>query len=96
MKKRVAVICGSSVATARIVVMKLRPILEQRGIDADLFMGGVSEAGRMARTSDLIVYTTPVPADVGIPVVNGVPFLTGIGEKDTVEEIVRILTAGEE
>jgi PTS system galactitol-specific IIB component len=40
---------------------------------------------------DLVVSTTEVPSSTSVPVVAGLPFLTGVGKDAVLEEIVRIL-----
>jgi len=41
--------------------------------------------------SDLVVTTAQVPYELKVPVINGLPFLTGLGIKEVIEEIVQIL-----
>jgi PTS system galactitol-specific IIB component len=41
---------------------------------------------------DVIVATTAVPDGVGVPVVAGLPFLTGIGQEEALAEVVKHLT----
>jgi PTS system galactitol-specific IIB component len=72
--------------------MKLEKVLKQHGIEADLYKGLALEAARLAQGADLIVATTALPqGDYGVPVVNGVPLLTGIGEEETIRKIVELL-----
>ena len=41
---------------------------------------------------DLIVATTPIPSKITIPVIQGLPFLTGIGVEATLEKIAQALS----
>lgn len=41
---------------------------------------------------DLIVATTPIPPKITIPVIEGLPFLTGIGIDATLEKIAEALS----
>ncbi len=45
----------------------------------------------MAKEADLIVTTTPVSKDLGVPVIQGLAFLTGIGKDDVLKQIVEAL-----
>jgi PTS system galactitol-specific IIB component len=40
-----------------------------------------------------VVATTQVPFDLDVPVVDGIPFLTGIGVKEVIDKIEEILTS---
>jgi PTS system galactitol-specific IIB component len=40
---------------------------------------------------DLVVSTTPVPDDLGVPVIQTLAFLTGIGKEDVLNQIEEFL-----
>ncbi len=86
-KKRVLVVCGTAIATSTVVAMKLQDILKKNGISAEIRRCMTSEAKTASRDVDLIVSTTQVPK-VAVPVVSGIPFITGIGTDKVIEEIV--------
>jgi galactitol-specific phosphotransferase system IIB component len=44
----------------------------------------------------LVVTTAQVPFDLPVPVINGLPFLTGVGLKEVIDSIEQELKAGEE
>ncbi|GAA2174023.1 PTS sugar transporter subunit IIB [Agrococcus versicolor] len=77
--KRILVICGTGVATSTVVVQKVRAFCESEGIQATISQGAVADLLTGTPNADLIVATTQVPDSVQIPVVAGLPFLTGIG-----------------
>lgn len=77
--KRILVVCGTGVATSTVVVQKVRAFCESEGIDATISQGAVADLVTGSPNADLIVATTQVPATVQIPVVHGLPFLTGMG-----------------
>jgi PTS system galactitol-specific IIB component len=70
--------------------MKVGEILKKHGIQADIRRALTSEAKTASREVDLIVATTQVP-DVGVPVISGIPFITGIGIDKVEKEIVEKL-----
>lgn len=85
--KRVLVICGTGVATSTVVVQKIRSFCETDGLNATVGQGAVADliSGRI--DADFIVATTPVPISVTVPVIQGLPFLNGIGVEAVHEQI---------
>lgn len=88
-KKRILVACGTAMATSTAVAESLREALEERGINAEMGQCKISEMKSQVDSFDphVIVATTQVSDDYGIPVFNGQPFLTGIGEDEVVDNI---------
>ncbi len=66
--------------------------LKERGIDITTRQCKASEVKSLASDADLIVTTTPVPDNLGVPVIHTLAFLTGIGKEDAIEQIVEILS----
>jgi len=46
----------------------------------------------LAPDADLVIATAQVPYDIEVPVVDGIPFLTGIGVKEVIDKIEALLT----
>jgi len=92
MAKKVAVICGAGIATSTYVAGKLEQLCKERGLDVHFSKGLALEADRLVQGADLIVATTPITKDYGIPVVMAVSFLTGIGEEETIQQILSFLS----
>ena len=90
-RKKIAVICGASIVTSTIIADKLKRLLDEQNVQAEISKGLTSEADKLAKNADLIVTTAFLRTDYGIPVVNGVPFLTGVGVEKTIEQILDIL-----
>ena len=84
---RILVVCGTGIATSTVVVRKLEEFFKARGVNAQIRQAKVLELNSQAGDVDLIVSTTPVPAGTAVPVVNAVPFLTGIGVEQVLQEI---------
>ena len=89
--KKVLVISGTGVATSTVVASSIRDHCAAQGITVDVRQGKVMDLMSGAPDVDLIVATTEVPASVSVPVVKGLPFLTGVGRDAALEEIVRVL-----
>lgn len=91
LRKGILVVCGTGIATSTVVARKLEEKLKEKGIDVETRQCKVAEVESMLENVDLIVATTPVPDDIKIPVIKTLAFLTGIGEDEAIEEIVRKL-----
>ena len=87
MSKKVLVICGTGVATSTVVATKIRDSCAARGLDVQVTQGKVMDLLNGTTDADLIVATTQVPDSVTVPVVAGLPFLTGIGLDATLDDI---------
>ncbi|MEK6648125.1 MAG: PTS sugar transporter subunit IIB [Actinomycetota bacterium] len=92
MTKKVLVICGTGIATSTVVAMKIQDFCKSRNISVVVSQGKVMDIVRGIIGYDLIVSTTPVPSTITIPVIEGLPFLTGIGLDATLEKIAQALS----
>ncbi|MFN3309656.1 MAG: PTS sugar transporter subunit IIB [Anaerolineales bacterium] len=92
-KKRILVACGTSIATATVAATKVKEIAEQAGIPVEVVQCKAGEIRGRVQTfhPHLIVAMTPVPPDLGVPVIMGVPFLSGIGVEKLKEEVLALL-----
>lgn len=86
--KRILVICGTGVATSTVVVQKIRTFCEANNLPATISQGAVADLVSGRVNADFIVATTQVPSSVTVPVIQGLPFLTGVGV-DAVHEQIR-------
>ena len=74
---------------------KIEKGFEERGILLDVTQCKIGELEGMAKTlkPDFVVHTVVLPKDqkFDCPVFSGVPFLTGVGMKKTLDEIVEAI-----
>jgi PTS system galactitol-specific IIB component len=91
MSKRVLVACGSGIATSTHVAERIKELCRSNGIDVEVVQSRVQEIPTYADSVDLIVATTQVAVGQRVPVLNGIPFLTGVGEEEVEAEIVKVL-----
>lgn len=91
MTKKVAIICGAGIATSTYVLNKLEKLCKEHGIQVQFAKGLALEADRLVQGADFIVATTQIQKNYGIPVINGLSFLTGIGEEETKQAILELL-----
>ena len=87
--KIVLVACGTAVATSTVVAKAIEEACKKAGISVMTRQCKAAELMSLVQQgADLIVTTTPVPKNLDIPVIQGLPFLTGIGKEQTLKQIV--------
>lgn len=92
--RKILVACGSGIATSTVARNKLEEDLQDRGINMSqisMNQTSIPQIPSMASEYDVIVTTARYKEDVGVPVINGLSFLTGIGEDAAVDKIVEAL-----
>lgn len=91
MKRRVIVACGGAVATSTIAAAEIEKLCKENQIDIEICQMRISEIATSLTGVVLIVTTTRVKKDYGIPLISGMPFITGIGEEKTRQAILEVL-----
>ena len=89
--QKIIISCGSGIATSTMAAVAVKGILESLNKDMAIIKCSVQEIQSHIDGAILIVSTAQVPFKTDIPVVSGVPFLTGVGKDKTIEEIKNIL-----
>ncbi len=89
--KRVLVVCGASIVTGTIVAEKLRQFLKEKRIKATVTADLAKDVATLVQEADLIVSTTFLSTDYGIPAISGVPFLTGVGTEQALRQIIQVI-----
>lgn len=84
-------ICGSGVSGANIIMYKLREAFENSGIQIQLVTAGISQASGMVSSgqADMIVSTSMMTEYEDVPYFQAIPFYTGEGEEELLEEIIQ-------
>lgn len=85
--------CGSSIATSTVMASKVKDLLSQRGVDADIKKTtyAVLDKDVMALKPDLVITSTDIKRDLGVPTLVGLAFLTGIGKAELNKKILETL-----
>lgn len=86
--KTVLVVCGRAIATSVVVAQSIKDALAERGITVKTITCKVSDIPDYVSEADLIVSTTQVSDQLGIPVIVTLAFLTGMGKKRVLEQII--------
>lgn len=88
---KILVACGTAIATATVVAGKIKEAFDKLKIPVKIVQCKAAEVTGKIEVfePDVIVANTPISekAAKGIPVINGVPFLTGMGEKEALKKI---------
>lgn len=91
--KKILVSCGTGIATSTVVAKGIEEYLKKRGINVTTRQCKATEVRSLAADADLIVTTTPLPNDIGKPVIHTLAFLTGIGKEAVLKRIEEMLKA---
>ena len=92
MAKTVIVSCGTGIATSTVAAIAIEEACKEAGIDVITKQCKGQEIPELLKQgADLIVTTSVMRFDPGIPVVKGLAFLTGVGKDEIVQEILDYL-----
>lgn len=91
MKKKVVVACAGAVATSTVVAKKILELCEKKGIDIEICQVRISEIETNLTHAKLLVTTSKIKKDYGVPHIVGMPFISGIGVEKAEQEIIKIL-----
>lgn len=91
MKKKIIVACGGAVATSTVVADRIKDLCKREGIDAEIIQCRVSEISSKVDGADLIVTTARVNKDYGVPLENGMAFVSGVGIEEAENRILNHL-----
>lgn len=92
MKRRVIVACAGAVATSTITAAGIEELCKENQIDVEICQMRISEIATSLTGVVLIVTTTKMKKDYGIPLISGMPFVTGIGVDKTKQAILEALS----
>lgn len=89
--KRIVVACGSGVATSQTVASKLKKELSKRDVNADVEAVDMKSLESHLKNADAYVSIVKPEKDYGVPVYNGVSFLTGMGMEEELDKIIEFI-----
>ena len=93
LQKSVLFACGTGVATSTLVSHAVTEAMKDRGIRINSTQCKATEVRSMLSGVDLVVSTTQLPPDLGVPVITTLAFLTGMGKADALDRIEAALRA---
>ncbi|MBD1382805.1 PTS sugar transporter subunit IIB [Metabacillus arenae] len=89
--KNVIVACGSGVATSQTVASKVKKILDQHKVKANVEAVDIKSLNQYTKTSDVYIAITKAKNSPDIPTLNGIAFLTGMGIEAETEKLLNLL-----
>ena len=88
----IIVACGSGIASSTTAAERLKGVVERENLGWSVQAASFRELHVVAKQADVLATIAPSgKIDYGIPVVNGVSLLTGVGVEKTVEAIKEAL-----
>ena len=90
MKKKVIVACGGAVATSTVAANKIVELCRENNVDVDICQVRTSEI-ESNLPAVLIVTTSKVKREFGVPLITGMPFISGVGVEKTKKAILDVL-----
>ncbi|OCG21037.1 PTS galactitol transporter subunit IIB [Gilliamella sp. wkB108] len=92
MKKKIIVACGGAVATSTLAAEEIKDLCNDNNIQLDLVQCRINEISSFIDDVDLICTTAKMDQTFGdIPIVHGMPFVSGVGIDQLKEKILAIL-----
>lgn len=96
MAKNILFVCATGIATSTAVANKVMDYLRDNGVTGVTYhQTNVASLNANSDDADLIVSTTSVPYELNIPVISGLPLITGIREEKVLKEILEEVQKGE-
>lgn len=89
--KTILVACGTGIATSTVVANLVEEALRDRGFNVRVQQCKVAEVPSHVDGVDLILTTTQLSGNYGVPIIKTLAFLTGIGKEDAIKQIVDAL-----
>lgn len=92
MKRKIIVACGGAVATSTLAAEEIKELCEAYGITVELVQCRINEIETFMHGAHLICTTARVDRQFGnIPLVHGMPFISGVGMDALREKILTLL-----
>lgn len=89
--KKILTACGG-VATCNAIAGRVRRLLKERNIEAIVETSGFAQVPKIIKHYDIYLCIIPFKQeDYPCPVLNGLPFLTGVGLDSELEKLIKLL-----
>lgn len=91
MAVKVVVACGSGVATSQTVASKVNRMLKADKINAEVEAVDLKSVERHLKGAAAYITIIRDKKEYGLPVINGIAFLTGAGQKQEYDKLVKAI-----
>ena len=89
--KRLIVACNAGVATSNTIAYKVKSLLKKRGYEAEIEAVDLTSVERALKNADMYICIIKPDKDYGVPMCNGMAFLTGMGIEKELQKIIDVL-----
>lgn len=89
----VVVACGSGVATSQTVASKVNRMLQADKIDARVEAVDMKSVDRYLKNAAAYITIIRDKREYGLPVIDGIAFLTGVGQKEQYQKLLEAIKA---
>lgn len=89
----VVVACGSGVATSQTVASKVNRMLQADKIDAKVEAVDMKSVDRYLKNAAAYITIIRDKREYGLPVIDGIAFLTGVGQKEQYQKLLEAIKA---
>ncbi|RKL61341.1 PTS galactitol transporter subunit IIB [Thermoanaerobacteraceae bacterium SP2] len=85
--------CGSSIATSTLMASKIEELFKKNNIKGTVIKSSLNnlEENIKAVKPDLVITSFDPKRNFGVPVIVGLPYITGIGKSELDKKILEIL-----
>ncbi|WP_182187550.1 PTS fructose transporter subunit IIB [Pectinatus frisingensis] len=92
-KIKVLTICGSGVVTSSMVANQIKDIFGEMGYDVYATEANPSEIENytMREKFDFIAFASPIVDSCGVPAINAMGLVTGMGKDDFIQKAIDVL-----
>ena len=84
--KKLIVACNAGVATSNTIAYKVKKLLREKGHEAQ-----IEAVERALKDADMYICIIKPDKDYGVPICNGMAFLTGINMEKELQMIIKVL-----
>ena len=85
--------CGSGVATSQTVASKVNRMLRADKIDAEVEAVDMKSVDRYLKNAAAYITIIRDKREYGLPVIDGIAFLTGVGQKEQYQKLLEAIKA---
>ena len=91
MAAKIVVACGSGVATSEMVAAKLRHLLAEKNVEAEIVAVDVAHVDAALEGAAAFVPVVAPERTYDVPTVSGVAFLTGMNQDKELDRLLALL-----
>lgn len=92
---KVIVACGSGVATSQTVASKVEGMLKKAHVKAEVEAVDIKSLEQFIKSADVYISIVRTKTKIDIPTINGIAFLTGMGEDEEFQKLVDAIHAAD-